>query len=38
MVTGHKSVDALPIHDDFRRAALTAVVSILVVSVLVAAG
>jgi len=38
MITGHKSVDALPIHDDFRRAALTAVVSILVVSVLVAAG
>lgn len=38
MVTGRKSVDVLHTRDHFRRATLTAAVSILIVSVLVAAG
>ncbi|MFP6796805.1 MAG: cytochrome b/b6 domain-containing protein [Pseudomonadales bacterium] len=38
MVTGRKSVHAADTHDDFPRAIMTAVVSILIVSLLVAAG
>lgn len=38
MVTGRKSVDVPPVRDDFRRATLTVLVSILIVSMLLAAG
>ncbi len=38
MVTGRKSVDVPAVRDDFRRATLTVLVSILIVSMLLAAG